>query len=119
MTGEVIHFTEGPKEVDIREATALLFGENAAKPAGPVQLLWSGDVNFDGVVRYVGVGNDRDHILSEIGGSTPTVQTNGYRQQDVNLNGVVKYVGVNNDRDPILQNIGGNTPTISRNAQMP
>ena len=30
------------------------------------------DVNMDGIVRYVGNGNDRDPVLQNIGGSVPT-----------------------------------------------
>jgi hypothetical protein len=29
-------------------------------------------VNLDGIVRYTGAGNDRDPILSNIGGAIPT-----------------------------------------------
>ncbi|MBK6341308.1 MAG: hypothetical protein IPF41_01635 [Flavobacteriales bacterium] len=30
------------------------------------------DVNMDGAIKYVGNGNDRDPILTTVGGSTPT-----------------------------------------------
>ena len=30
------------------------------------------DVNLDGVIKYVGANNDRDPILTTVGGSTPT-----------------------------------------------
>jgi hypothetical protein len=30
------------------------------------------DVNLDGYVRFTGAGNDRDPILVNIGGSSPT-----------------------------------------------
>jgi len=30
------------------------------------------DVNLDGVVKYTGAANDRDVVLSTIGGTTPT-----------------------------------------------
>jgi hypothetical protein len=30
------------------------------------------DVNMDGVIKYVGVRNDRDPILQNIGGAVPT-----------------------------------------------
>ena len=29
------------------------------------------DVNLDGVVKYIGAGNDRDPVLVTIGGNTP------------------------------------------------
>ncbi len=30
------------------------------------------DVNLDGVIKYIGANNDRDPILTTVGGSTPT-----------------------------------------------
>ena len=85
----------------------------------PAEVLWAGDVTFNGQVKYTGGGNDRDPILSRIGGSTPTNTVAGYWREDVNLDGTVKYTGGANDRDPILQNIGGSTPTNARSAQLP
>lgn len=90
------------------------------KTVGTTRVLWTGDVTGNGVVSYVGGGNDRDPILVAIGGSTPTATLSGqYRAEDVNLDGVVKYVGDGNDRDVILQTIGGSTPTAVRVAQVP
>jgi hypothetical protein len=82
--------------------------------------LWPGDATFDGQVKYTGTGNDRDVVLTAVGGSTPTnVANNVYRGADVNMDGVVKYVGLNNDRDIILQTIGGTVPTAVRLEQVP
>lgn len=85
----------------------------------PASALWCGDVSFDGVVKYTGVGNDRDPIISAIGGTVPTATIIGYHSEDVNLDGTVKYTGANNDRDPILQTIGGTVPTAIRVEQVP
>lgn len=86
----------------------------------PSRRLWPGDVNGDGLVKYVGSANDRDAILSAIGGANPTNTVNGvYSTSDVNLDGVVKYTGANNDRDIILQTIGGTVPTAVRTQQLP
>ena len=81
--------------------------------------LWSGNVVRDGLLRYTGQSNDRDPILTQIGGTVPTNTSTGYVMSDVNLDGVVRYVGVNNDRDPILQNVGGTVPTSTRAQQLP
>ncbi|MBK9514739.1 MAG: hypothetical protein IPO05_14190 [Flavobacteriales bacterium] len=91
----------------------------ARKSMGIAQVLWAGDVNQDGALRYTGQNNDRDPILFSIGGSVPTNTTIGYLVEDINLDGVVKYSGQNNDRDPILQNIGGSVPTNVRQGQLP
>ena len=40
--------------------------------------MWSGDVTREGVIKYVGNGNDRDPILLAIGGANPTDVITGY-----------------------------------------
>ncbi|HMC98457.1 MAG TPA: hypothetical protein VKG92_12435, partial [Flavobacteriales bacterium] len=75
--------------------------------------------NHDPALLYVGSGNDRDPILTRIGGSVPTATTSGYYTEDVNMDGQVIYVGNGNDRDPILTNIGGSVPTANRAEQLP
>jgi len=78
-------------------------------------LLPMGDVTGDKTVKYIGTTNDRDPILTAIGGSLPTAVLSGqYRREDVNMDGQVKYIGTNNDRDFILQLIGGSVPTNTR-----
>ncbi|MBK7945294.1 MAG: hypothetical protein IPJ85_08310 [Flavobacteriales bacterium] len=67
----------------------------------------------------MGDPNDRDPILSRIGGSVPTNTVNGYFVEDVDMNGSVRYTGDPNDRDPILVNIGGSVPTNVRMQQLP
>jgi hypothetical protein len=82
-------------------------------------MLWRGDVNGDGSVKYTGAGNDRDPILEAIGGSVPTNTTTAYSANDVNLDGTVKYTGANNDRDPVLVTVGGVVPTAVRAQPLP
>ncbi|MCB0792751.1 MAG: hypothetical protein H6597_07200 [Flavobacteriales bacterium] len=105
--------------VDFTDPATATFGTDAQKAVGPVNVLWPGDVTFNGQVKYAGGGNDRDPILVRIGGTIPTSVANGYLQEDVNLNGQVKYAGSKNDRDPILVNIGGTIPTATRTEQLP
>ena len=95
------------------------YGIGAQKNISGVMALWAGDVVPDGVIKYTGAGNDRDPILTKIGGVIPTNTVNGYWPEDVNLTGVVKYTGPTNDRDPILVNIGGTIPTATRVQQLP
>ncbi|MCB0793274.1 MAG: hypothetical protein KDB88_00935, partial [Flavobacteriales bacterium] len=76
--------------------------------------------NSDGQVKYAGANNDRDVVLSTVGGSVPTATINGqYHNADLNMAGVVKYAGATNARDVILQTIGGSVPTAVRTAQVP
>jgi hypothetical protein len=96
------------------------FGTSPRTIQGSVALLWPGNTLLDNMVKYTGSGNDRDPILSAIGGSVPTNTLTGqYRIEDVNLDGVVKYTGTNNDRDLILQTVGGTVPTAVRLEQVP
>ncbi len=122
MTLDPIALNTTPTDLDLTSDATMTYGTNArASVAGsvPAKALWCGDVTFDGDVKYTGADNDRDPILSAIGGSIPTATITGYRPEDVNLDGEVKYTGLNNDRDPILQVIGGSVPTLVREAQIP
>lgn len=107
------------QRIDLSDPAVLTFGTNARVEKNGITRLWSGDVNEDGVVRYTGVNNDRDLILTKIGGVVPTASVTGYVPEDVNLNGTVLYTGALNDRDPILENIGGVVPTAVRVEQLP
>ena len=95
------------------------FTDAPRKVVGSWVTLWSGNVAPDDRLRYTGAGNDRDPILTAIGGTTPTAIATGYTNADVNLDGVIKYVGSGNDRDPILVNVGGSTPNAVRIEQVP
>jgi hypothetical protein len=108
--------------VDLTSSSTPTFGTDARKlvaGAFPAQVLYSGDVNFNGQIKYTGTNNDRDPILVRIGGNVPTNTVSGYFREDVNLTGVVKYTGSDNDRDPILVNVGGTVPTNTRSEQLP
>lgn len=100
-------------------ATAPTWGSGAMYNSNGTNVMWAGDASFDGVLKYTGNGNDRDLILSRIGGTIPTNAVNGYYQEDVNLSGSVKYTGQDNDRDVILFNIGGTVPTSTKSQQIP
>jgi hypothetical protein len=119
MTAGALPLGAAVTTVDLTLSGTTTFGTNACRVDGALQLLWCGDVTFNGQVKYAGGGNDRDPILVRIGGSLPTATATGYHPEDVNLNGQVKYAGSANDRDPILVNIGGSVPTAVRTQQLP
>ncbi|MFZ1689074.1 MAG: kelch repeat-containing protein [Flavobacteriales bacterium] len=120
MTATPVALSAAPTTVDFTNTATLTYGTGAQKQVGSKMLMWSGDVTGNGTIAYTGAGNDRDPILTAIGGTLPTATLTGqYRVEDVNLDGVVKYVGLNNDRDPILVNVGGTTPTNTRTQQLP
>ena len=70
-------------------------------------------------LSYTGTNNDRDPIITRVGGSTPTNSVVGYFLEDCDLNGSVRYVGTGNDRDPLLVNVGSTTPNVVRAEQVP
>ncbi len=120
MTAGTVALSSTAVTVDLSNGTAPLFGgANAVKTIGSRNVLFAGDVDRNGIIRYTGQTNDRDPILTRIGGNVPTATASGYFQEDVNLDGVVRYTGDGNDRDPILVNVGGSVPTNTRSAQLP
>ena len=119
MTAAAIPFTTGTASVDLTNPLTLTYGTEAQKEVNGVRVLWLGNVVHDLVIKYTGTVNDRDVILTKIGGVVPTNTVNGYHSEDCNMDGVVRYTGTNNDRDPILTNIGGVVPTNVRIQQLP
>jgi hypothetical protein len=105
--------------LDLTTSATATFGTDARKVSGSIVVLYSGNVLLDGRLAYTNQNNDRDPILSAIGGVVPTASISGYRQEDVTMDGNVKYTGGSNDRDPILANIGGIIPTNIRLEQLP
>ncbi len=105
--------------VDFSLPTTSTYGNDAQQTDGSRRALWPGNCNADISVKYTGAGNDRDPILSFIGGTIPTAIVSGYRPEDVNMDGIVKYTGVSNDRDAVLTIIGGTIPTSTKPQQLP
>jgi hypothetical protein len=103
----------------INFTTIATFGTDAQKTIVGTKVMWDGNTNFDDVIKYTGQNNDRDFILSRIGGVIPTNVVAGYYSEDLNMDGFVKYTGQNNDRDMILFNIGGTIPTNTKVQQIP
>jgi hypothetical protein len=119
MTAAPVALSQSTPLIDLSQPGTATWGIDARKIVGGTALLWAGDVQGDGVLRYTGAANDRDPILSAIGGAVPTATVTGYQAEDCTLDGAVKYTGAANDRDPILNNIGGVVPTATRSQQLP
>ncbi len=119
MTAGVIALSTTTTTVNFQATTLPIYGTNALTTIGAVRLLWSGNALRDTILKYTGTSNDRDPILTRIGGTIPTNTVSGYFPEDVNMDGVVKYTGNSNDRDPVLVNIGATIPTGSRLEQLP
>ena len=119
MTASPVGLSTVPATVDFTSATTATYGSDARRSLGAVQVLWAGDATFNGKLKYTGTGNDRDPILTLVGGITPNGTVSQYSNLDVNMNGQVKYTGSANDRDPILVNVGSTTPNNMRVEQLP
>lgn len=123
MSGNATALGLSTTPLDLSLASTVTYGTAARKSVSgtfPAEVLWAGDVTFNGALKYTGSGNDRDPILVTVGSTTPNnVVANTYSTRDVNLNGNVQYTGSGNDRDPILVNVGSTTPNNVRVAQLP
>lgn len=119
MTASPFSFGAAVSTLDLTTTEHALFGTEAMRNVGGKRVLWAGNALRDADVKYTGASNDRDLILSAIGGTIPTNSVAGYRMEDVNLDGVVLYTGASNDRDVILRNIGGIIPTTVKQEQLP
>ena len=119
MTQAAIALGGTTATVNLRNSSLATFGTDARRVSGATAWLWSGNVLLDDKLAYTGEGNDRDPILTVIGGTVPTATVAGYLSADVNLDGIIRYTGAGNDRDPILSNIGGTVPTNVRIQQLP
>ncbi len=119
MTAAGVALSSTTTPVDFTLSTTSTYGTNARKTINTVRALWAGNALVDGTVKYTGSGNDRDPILTAIGGTTPNNSVAGYALQDLNLDGATKYTGTGNDRDPILVNVGSTTPNNSLVQQLP
>jgi len=119
MSGQAFTLTREGTAVDLSDPLVPMFGSEPRRLRDGLALMWAGNVNGDDRLQYTGDGNDRDLILSAIGGVVPTAVVPGYRMEDCNLDGVVRYTGENNDRDLLLQGIGGVVPTAVRVEQLP
>lgn len=91
------------------------------KLEGSVYTLWTGDANTNKNVKYNGLNNDKDIILSSLGG-LPNINStlfNVYRREDVNLDGKIRYNNTDNDRVLILSTVGTSTPNNVYNQHTP
>ena len=119
MTANAVALSGTSTAVNFRGTVLATYGTEAQKTIGSVRALWAGNAAGDGELKYTGIGNDRDPILTRIGGTNPNSVAAGYYVEDVTLDGLVQYAGTGNDRDPILVNVGATTPNAVRTQQLP
>ncbi|MFK7948071.1 MAG: hypothetical protein AB8G11_10790 [Saprospiraceae bacterium] len=110
VTANPIALKKAAKTVDFTTGSLATYGNNAQKTVGAYQVLWAGDANNDGTIKYNGASNDKNKILFDVGLLTPNNVLNTYNVNDLNLDGFVKYNGASNDKNIILFNVGLLTP---------
>ncbi|MBL7952262.1 MAG: fibronectin type III domain-containing protein [Flavobacteriales bacterium] len=119
MSGNDLVLSTSTAQVDFSALAFTLHGSGALRELTDRRALWAGNCARDGFIKYSGSLNDRDAVLTAIGGTVPTNTVAAYRLEDVNLDGVVKYSGSDNDRDRILGTIGGVVSTNTVAEQLP
>lgn len=105
--------------IDFTSPSTAAYGTDARNNQGGVMLLWAGDVNGDGQVRYNGAGNDKNAVLQKVGLTTSNNILAEYSRADVNLDGRVKYNGAGNDKNVILGVVGLSSPNKIITQQLP
>jgi hypothetical protein len=75
------------KSYDLSNGSIPLYGTQPTKAVGAVNVLWAGNTLPDALLKYTGTNNDRDVVLTAIGGTVPTNTINGYRAEDCNMDG--------------------------------
>ena len=71
MTATAVALSGSAVTVDLTSSSTGTFGTSARKTVGTAQVMWAGDVTFNGEAKYTGSGNDRDLILVNVGSTTP------------------------------------------------
>jgi hypothetical protein len=82
-------------------------------------LLYAGNASLNTNVRYAGIGNDKDFMLSLLGGDPLGVLSTVYHQGDLNLNRIFRYAGISNDKDFLLATPAGSDPLAVRTQALP
>ena len=120
MTAGTRHLTgNDTTSIDFTKPTTLTYGSKAQKTVGNITVMWAGNANGDGTIKYNGSSNDKTFILSKVGLTTPNKVLVIYDGADTNLDGSVKYNGAANDKNVILANVGLTTPNNIIVQQLP
>src|SRR6185436_1383500 len=95
MTASAFTLSTSTTVIDFRQSGLALYGTDAMNTVNGSSMLWAGNSRSDSnpqTIKYVGSTNDRDQVLSWIGGTTPNSTVSGqYGKCDVNMDGVIKY----------------------------
>jgi pimeloyl-ACP methyl ester carboxylesterase len=104
--------------IDFTSPSTPTYGTEAQANINGVMVMWGGDVNNNGEIKYQGPGNDRAAMLSDLLNNELRTRV-GYYLSDVNMDGQVKYQGPGNDRAFLLSSPLGNNELKVRKQQIP
>jgi hypothetical protein len=83
-------------------------------------VLWGGNANMNGSVKFSGLQNDKDYLfLTALGGNASLVLNNVYSPADLNMNGKVNFNGLANDKDFLYNTILGASTSTIKNESLP
>lgn len=120
MTGTQVVMGKTPASVDFTDPNFWVNGTEPRKAFGNGKMgMWAGNSVDDNQLKFTGANNDRDAMLTILGGALPTATLPGYHLEDANMDGFVRYTGSANDRDLLLLNLGGASPNAVRVEQLP
>lgn len=105
--------------IDFTSTATATYGTNAMQNIGGKMVVWTGDVNGNGIISYNGANNDKNAILAKVGLITPNNVVFGYDRLDCNLDGKISYNGAFNDKNKILSSTGLLTPNNTITEQLP
>ncbi|MBK7883799.1 MAG: hypothetical protein IPJ81_08355 [Chitinophagaceae bacterium] len=121
MTKTPVNISNGDiTSIDFTDINTETFGTNAQYILNNKAMLWGGDGNANGVVRFNGGLNDKDYLLLHcLGGDAIKVLILVYNNGDYNMNGLVNYNGGTNDKDFLLASMLKSDAAASIKEQRP
>jgi len=103
-------------------ASSFLFGGTSAHGVASDGkfVLWGGDANINGIVRFAGLNNDKDFIyVNSLNSDASATLSDVYSPADVNMDSKIKFNALANDKDFIYTKVLENSSTIIRTESLP
>jgi len=103
-------------------ASSFLFGGTSAHGVASDGkfVLWGGDANLNGIVRFAGLNNDKDFIyVNSLNSDASATLSDVYSPADVNMDSKIKFNALANDKDFIYTKVLENSSTIIRTESLP
>ena len=109
MSSSPVTLSSTSTALDFTSSGTSTYGTHALRNNGGTMMMWWGDCNSDGTVKYQSVDNDVVEILNAMYAdpgnffnSLGYQNSMGYKSEDVNMDGIIRYQGINNDKVEIL-----------------